>query len=160
MKEEKRRERSRREIKRGKLGVGCRWGEEAVAQQKLQGLSSGPLLSPDSTRNICFTNYMKNSDIGGQTSFLIVLWMTDYLVFYLQVAITDFFFACLNSKHIVCQKKRFFAGVVVWKAKPDIMWTRCTYLDVIQENLWRLTVNLFLCSQMGEKYWHKMCYTK
>lgn len=70
--------------------------------------SSVPLLSPDSTQSIWFTNYMKNADIGGQMSFLIVLCMTDYLVFCLQVAITDFYFACLDSKHIVCQNRRFF----------------------------------------------------
>lgn len=50
--------------------------------------------------------------------------------------------------------------MVVWKAKPDIMWTRCTCLDEIQENLWRLPVNLFLCSQTGEKVGIKCAITK
>lgn len=73
MKEEKGRERSRREIKRGKAGVRGVGEGRQLHNRNYRGFCSVPLLSPDSTRGICFTNYMKNSDIGGQMSFLIVL---------------------------------------------------------------------------------------
>lgn len=85
-------EREEQEGDKERKGGGGWGGERRQLHNRNYGIfSSVPLLSPDSTRSIRFTNCMKNADIGGQMSFLIVLCMTDYLVFYLQVAITDFF---------------------------------------------------------------------